>query len=50
MLKHVRNIIRMPTEEEAVQITKNFEDICGIPQILLIIDGTHIPILAPREG
>lgn len=50
MLKHVRDIIKMPTEEEAEIISSKFEKICSIPQILLLIDGTHIPILAPEEG
>lgn len=50
MLDHVSDIIKMPTLEEAEKISRKFENMSHIPQILLEIDGTHIPVLAPKEG
>lgn len=50
MLKHSSTFIKIPSNEEAEQISKKFERICKIPQILLIIDGTHVPVLPPRDG
>lgn len=45
-----QNYIKMPNEEEAKIIAAEFEKISSIPQIIGIIDGTHIPIRAPEEG
>lgn len=50
MLKHVTKFIKMPTSEEAIQISEKFHHMSGIPQILLVIDGTHIPMTAPSVG
>lgn len=49
MMNHVHAFIKMPTAEEAISITKKFQDICGIPQVLLTIDNTHVPINAPMQ-
>lgn len=46
----MRKIIVFPNKEEAVEICKNFEKKCHLPQIIGCIDGTHIPILAPAVG
>ena len=48
--KHVKKFIYMPDAEEAMQFSSDFEEICNIPQIIGCIDGTHIPILAPKDG
>ncbi|KAG0444343.1 hypothetical protein HPB47_013904, partial [Ixodes persulcatus] len=48
--KFMMDFIRLPNVEEARQIAANFEGRCHIPQIWGAIDGTHIPILAPRKG
>nr|CAI5867183.1 unnamed protein product [Callosobruchus analis] len=42
--------LRFLNEEEAQQISKEFEYICGIPNAIGTIDVLHIPILPPREG
>lgn len=44
------NFIHMPQESEAVEISRNFEAVCHIPNILGCIDGSHIPITAPSNG
>lgn len=46
----LKNYIRMPDENEAKFIAQNFEEKCGIPQIIGSIDGTHIEIIPPSEG
>lgn len=50
MLKHVKSFIYIPTAEEAPEIAQKFQKMSSIPQILMVIDGTHIPISAPTEG
>lgn len=50
MMKYATEFIKMPTLEESELITKKFESMCHFPQVLLVIDGTHIPVLAPKEG
>ncbi|CAN7945633.1 unnamed protein product, partial [Ixodes hexagonus] len=51
LVKHyLRDYIRLPSSEEAVIIARNFEARCHLPQIFGAIDGTHIPILAPKKG
>lgn len=45
-----RIYIRLPQEDEAAAIARNFEAKCHLPQIFGAIDGIHIPILAPKIG
>lgn len=44
------SFIKMPNEEDCKRISRRFKNICGIPQIIGCIDGSHIPIMAPSEG
>ncbi|KAL7395855.1 hypothetical protein ABVT39_024490 [Epinephelus coioides] len=46
----LRDLIQMPNEEEALEITCRFEAWHYIPQIMGLIDGTHIPIHPPSDG
>ena len=46
----IKDLIHMPNEEEATEIARRFEAAYGVPQIMGIIDGTHIPILPPIDG
>uniref|UniRef100_A0A1A8L9Q0 DDE Tnp4 domain-containing protein n=2 Tax=Nothobranchius pienaari TaxID=704102 RepID=A0A1A8L9Q0_9TELE len=46
----IKQLIRAPTEEEAKEIARRFEASHHIPQIMGLIDGTHIPILPPSDG
>lgn len=46
----LRELIKMPKEEEAIEIARRFEAAHGIPQIIGLIDGTHIPVLPPSNG
>ncbi|KAL7385296.1 hypothetical protein ABVT39_018766 [Epinephelus coioides] len=46
----LRDLIRMPNEEEALEIARRFEASHYIPQIMGLIDGTHIPIHPPSDG
>lgn len=42
--------INIPDEEECKLISERFEIRCGFPQIILAIDGSHIPITPPAQG
>lgn len=42
--------LAMPSEQEAKSISRDFETMCGIPNIIGAIDGTHVPILPPKDG
>ncbi|CAJ1087321.1 protein ALP1-like [Xyrichtys novacula] len=46
----IKELIQMPNEEEASEIATRFEAAHFIPQIMGLIDGTHIPILPPSDG
>lgn len=46
----IKQLIRVPNEEEAVEIARQFQEMHNIPQIMGLIDGTHIPILPPSDG
>lgn len=50
IIKQTNDFIYMPTLDEAKKIESKFRKISHIPQIIGVIDGTHIPVLAPREG
>ena len=45
-----KEFIRVPTTREARAIAKRFEDKFHIPQVIGCIDGSHIPVLAPKAG
>lgn len=46
----MKPFIKMPNDQACEIISTRFKAICGIPQIIGCIDGSHIPILAPSEG
>ena len=46
----IKQLIKMPNEAEAVEISRRFEAAHSIPQIMGLIDGTHIPVLPPSDG
>lgn len=46
----LRKYIYMPSTEEAETIAHHYEEKSFFPQIIGSIDGTHIPITAPKEG
>ena len=46
----MKDLIRIPNELEASEIARRFETAHGVPQIMGIIDGSHIPVLPPTDG
>lgn len=46
----MKKFIEMPNAQACEGISNRFLALCGIPQIIGCIDGSHIPILAPSEG
>ncbi|KAK8761986.1 hypothetical protein V5799_031702 [Amblyomma americanum] len=42
--------VKLPSPQEATEIAKRFEEKCHMPQLFGAIDGTHIPITAPKDG
>ncbi|XP_036067194.1 protein ALP1-like, partial [Oryzias melastigma] len=48
--KLMKKFITLPKEEEAQQIAQRNYESHGLPQIYGAIDGSHIPIRAPRDG
>ena len=41
--------LRRPSEEEFINIMQGYRDVWGFPQCCGAIDGTHIPIVGPKE-
>lgn len=46
----IKQLNGVPLEEEALDIASKFEATHNIPNVMGIIDGTHIPILPPSDG
>lgn len=40
----------MPNEFECTMIAQVYEERTHIPQLIGVIDGTHIPVLPPADG
>lgn len=40
----------MPDENEAKEIAKRIDKYDGFPQVMGMIDGSHIPLKAPKES
>ncbi|XP_075556579.1 uncharacterized protein LOC142588636 [Dermacentor variabilis] len=47
---YLKTFIMLPSAQEATAIARNFELRCHLPQVFGAIDGTHIPITAPKKG
>ncbi|XP_037283246.2 uncharacterized protein LOC119176184 isoform X2 [Rhipicephalus microplus] len=45
-----KEYVKLPSANEAKKIAERFEAKCHLPQIFGAIDGTHIPIAAPKTG
>ena len=43
-------IIKWPSREERQRIRHSFRDIAGLPGVIGAIDGTYVPIKAPRDN
>ena len=50
MVQGPKDLIRVPTEEEALYIASRFKASYHLPNVIGIIDGTHIPMLPPSDG
>ena len=48
--RYFSNVIRFPTGVELMQVIEDYENKWGFPMCAGCIDGTHIPILAPKEN
>lgn len=48
IVKKSNQYIRMPNEQEAENISKQFEQICKIPDVIGCIDKIHVPISIPK--
>lgn len=46
----MKDPVQMSNEKEASEIARRFEAAHFIPQMMGLIDGTHIPILPPSDG
>ena len=40
----------MPSEDKLREIDGEFENLWGFPQVVGAIDGSHIPVLKPKES
>lgn len=50
MLKHTGRYIKMPETDMLVGEKQKFYDRANFPGIIGCIDGTHIPLIAPKES
>ena len=50
MAKNLSKFVCMPKEDDLRMIVKEFEVLWGFPQVAGAIDGTHVPILKPKES
>lgn len=50
MVSYAKNLIQVPSLEEANAIAHRFEMEHHIPQTIGCVDGAHIPILPPKDG
>lgn len=51
ILNHLMPVfVKMPDAADCEKISAEFEHICGIPQIILVIDGSHIPVRPSELG
>ncbi|XP_066583021.1 uncharacterized protein [Prorops nasuta] len=46
----IRSLLSWPNHEECIIISNSFENKYGLPNIIGVIDGTHIPIAPPKDG
>ncbi|KAL7832464.1 hypothetical protein SRHO_G00294820 [Serrasalmus rhombeus] len=46
----IKQLIKVPNEVETLELVRRFEAISRIPQIMGLIDGTHIPVLPTTDG
>ncbi len=51
LLKHRGAFIQFPTrDQDIITIKQGFYEVRGVPNVIGIIDGTHIPIMRPTRG
>ena len=48
--RQLSRVIRFPLGEDLVKVIDSYEKKWGIPMCAGAIDGTHIPIMAPKEN
>lgn len=48
--KLIQQWITIPDEHECEEISERFRARCGLPRIILAIDGSHIPVTPPSNG
>ena len=48
--RHLSHLIRFPKGVEILQVIQEYENKWGFPMCAGCVDGTHIPILAPKEN
>ena len=46
----LKRYITIPTGPQAMDIVRGFEQQWGFPQCFRAIDGSHIPIIAPKDS
>lgn len=46
----LKRYIRHPTGPQAMEVVRGFEQRWGFPQCFGVIDGLHIPIIAPKDS
>ena len=45
-----KDYLSFPCNSEVDELTHGFKVLCGIPNIIGAIDGTHMPVLPPKDG